>query len=70
MGHGVILRMKTARACAHSAEAGQPPARQSKMAQSTGYAFVVCGTMLEKTANAAPPSQLLSRFDLISAPSS
>ena len=33
---GVIRAMKTARACAHSAEAGQPPARQRRIAQSTG----------------------------------
>ena len=32
---GVILRMKTARAWAQGADAGQPPARQSRMAQST-----------------------------------
>ncbi|ALI56524.1 hypothetical protein IMCC12053_2577 [Celeribacter marinus] len=35
IGQGVIRLMKTARAWAHSAEAGHPPARQSKMAQST-----------------------------------
>jgi hypothetical protein len=35
IGHGVILRMKTARAWAQGADAGQPPAKQSKMAQST-----------------------------------
>jgi hypothetical protein len=33
--HGVMRRMKTARACAHSAEAGQP-LRQRRIAQSTG----------------------------------
>ena len=35
IGQGVILRMKTALAWAQGADAGQPPARQSKMAQST-----------------------------------
>jgi hypothetical protein len=35
-GQGVMRRMNTARAWAHSAEAGQPPARHNKMAQSTG----------------------------------
>ncbi len=35
MGQGVIRRMNTARAWAQGAEAGQPPARQSRMAQST-----------------------------------
>ncbi len=35
IGQGVIRRMKTARACAQVRDAGQPPARQSKMAQST-----------------------------------
>lgn len=35
IGQGVIRRMKTARACAQGADVGQPPARQSKMAQST-----------------------------------
>jgi len=35
IGQGVILRMKTARAWAQGADAGQPPARQSRMAQST-----------------------------------
>ena len=32
---GVILRMKTALACAQGADAGQPPARHRRMAQST-----------------------------------
>lgn len=35
IGHGVIRWMNTARACAQGAEAGQPPERQSKIAQST-----------------------------------
>jgi hypothetical protein len=35
-GHGVIRAMNTARAWAHSADAGQPPARQRRIAQSTG----------------------------------
>jgi hypothetical protein len=35
IGQGVILWMKTARAWAQGADGGQPPARQSKMAQST-----------------------------------
>ncbi|GHH05127.1 hypothetical protein GCM10010961_43900 [Pseudodonghicola xiamenensis] len=35
IGHGVIRRMKTALACAQGAEAGQPPARQRRIAQST-----------------------------------
>ena len=38
IGKGVIRRMKTARACVHSAEGGQPPARHKRMAQSTAYA--------------------------------
>jgi hypothetical protein len=36
IGQGVMRRMKTALAWAHSAEAGQPPERQSRIAQSTG----------------------------------
>jgi hypothetical protein len=36
IGQGVILRMNTARAWVQGAEAGQPPARHNRIAQSTG----------------------------------
>jgi len=35
IGQGVILRTKTALAWAHGVDVGQPPDKQSKMAQST-----------------------------------
>ena len=35
-GHGVIRRMNSARAREQGSDAGQPPERQSRMAQSIG----------------------------------
>ena len=42
-GHGVIRRMNSARALAHGTEAGQPPDRHKRIAQSIGYVCARAG---------------------------
>lgn len=61
MGQGVIRRINSALAAEHSADAGNPPARQRRIAQSMGYALAdgAAATV------AAPPSITANSFDLI-----
>ena len=43
MGHGVMRRIISAFAAAHSFDAGNPPAKHSRMAQSIGYELAAMG---------------------------
>ena len=46
-GQGVIRRMNSARARAHGTEAGQPPDRHKRIAQSIGYVCARAGIGIE-----------------------
>ena len=47
-GQGVIRRMNSARARAHGTEAGQPPDRHRRIAQSIGYVCARAGAGSER----------------------
>ncbi|HCE21853.1 MAG TPA: hypothetical protein DF282_04970 [Hyphomonas sp.] len=51
-GQGVIRRMNSARARAQGTDAGQPPDRQSRIAQSIGYVCARAGIGKETPARA------------------
>ncbi len=52
MGHGVMRRMNSARARAQGVDAGHPPDKQSRIAQSIWYLCAEAGTVASPVASA------------------
>ncbi|WP_261400051.1 hypothetical protein [Leisingera daeponensis] len=63
----MILRMNSARAAPHSAEDGQPPERQSKIAQSIGAASVREIPPITAEAASSPAATVLRVLQIIRA---
>lgn len=68
-GQGVIRRMNSARARVHGSEAGQPPDRHRRIAQSIGYVCARAGVGSEKPvtikAIATEGSSFLSKWRML-----